>query len=107
MISDDYQGEKLTLIFILKGSLYFFSDLSREINNDLELEFIRVSSYAGYSSTGKIDLKLDMDESVKDKNVIIIEDIVDPGKKERERAIQKQKEEEEEEKKRLYKKLFI
>lgn len=55
MISDDYQGEKLTLIFILKGSLYFFSDLSREINNDLELEFIRVSSYAGYTSSGKID----------------------------------------------------
>ncbi len=79
-ISNDYKNEKITLICILKGSIYFFSDLSRKIDLDPELEFIRVSSYAGYTSTGKIDLKLDLDESVKDKNIIIVEDIVDTGR---------------------------
>ena len=79
-ISNDYKGERIPLIGILKGSLYFLIDLSKEINLDVELEFIRVSSYVGENSTGNIELKLDLDESVKDKNIVIIEDIVDTGK---------------------------
>ena len=78
-INNDYKGEKLTLICILKGSLYFYADLSRKINLDTELEFIRVSSYDGENSTGKIDFKLDLDEEVTNKNVIVVEDIVDTG----------------------------
>lgn len=78
-INNDYKGEKLTLICILKGSLYFYADLSRKINLDTELEFIRVSSYEGENSTGKIDFKLDLDEEVTNKNVIVVEDIVDTG----------------------------
>lgn len=79
-INEKYKGEKLTLLCILKGSIYFFSDLSREIDLDVELEFIRVSSYAGCSSTGKVELKFGLDNSIKDKNVIIVEDIVDTGR---------------------------
>ena len=78
-INNDYKGEKLTLVCILKGSLYFYADLSRKINLDTELEFIRVSSYEGENSTGKIDFKLDLDEEVTNKNVIVVEDIVDTG----------------------------
>lgn len=78
-INNDYKGEKLTLVCILKGSLYFYADLSRKINLDTELEFIRVSSYEGENSTGKIDFKLDLDEEVTNKNVIVMEDIVDTG----------------------------
>lgn len=79
-ITDDYKGEKLTLICILKGSIYFFTDLSRRINLDTELEFIRVSSYEGENSTGEITLKLGLDNPVTNKNVIVIEDIIDTGK---------------------------
>ena len=78
-INNDYKGKKLTLVCILKGSLYFYADLSRKINLDTELEFIRVSSYEGENSTGKIDFKLDLDEEVTNKNVIVVEDIVDTG----------------------------
>ena len=79
-ISNDYKDERITLVCILKGSLYFFADLSKEIDLDAKLEFIRVASYEGQKSTGNIELKLDLDESLKDKNVIIVEDIVDTGR---------------------------
>ena len=79
-ITNDFKNEKITLVCILKGSIYFFADLSKEIDLDAKLEFIRVASYKGQNSTGIIDLKLDLDESVKDKNVIIVEDIVDTGR---------------------------
>ncbi len=79
-ITSDFQGESLTLICILKGSLYFFADLSRQINLDVNLEFMKISSYQGEKSTGKINLKLDLEDSITDKNVIVVEDIVDTGK---------------------------
>ncbi len=78
-ITNDYKGEKVTLIGILKGCIYFFVDLSREIDLELEIDFIRVSSYEGTESTGKINMKLDIDESIQDKNIIIIDDISDTG----------------------------
>lgn len=78
-ISNDFDGEKITLICILKGSLYFFADLSRFISLDTELEFIRVSSYDGENSTGNIDFIMDLDEPITGKNVIIVEDIIDTG----------------------------
>ena len=79
-ITKDYEGETLTLICILKGSLYFFADLSRRINLDTELEFIRVSSYEGENTTGKINMLLDLDKPITNKNVIVVEDIIDTGK---------------------------
>ncbi len=79
-ITKDYKGKELTLICILKGSIFFFTDLARRINLDTRLEFIRVSSYEGEKSTGRIKLKVNLDEPITDKDVIVIEDIIDTGK---------------------------
>ena len=79
-ITEDFKGESLTMICILKGSLYFFADLSRRIDLDTELEFVRISSYEGEVSTGNISMKLDLDEPVTGKNVVVVEDIIDTGR---------------------------
>ena len=78
-INKDFEGEEITLVCILKGSIYFYADLTRKINLDTRLEFIRVSSYEGHESTGKINFKLKLDKPLTDKNVIIVEDIIDSG----------------------------
>ncbi|MBR3210614.1 MAG: hypoxanthine phosphoribosyltransferase [Bacilli bacterium] len=78
-INHDYEGKDLTLICILKGSLYFFSDLSRRIKGDPLIEFMRVKSYEGENSTGIIEIRVDLDQSIKGKDVLIIEDIIDSG----------------------------
>lgn len=78
-INNDFRGKKITLICILKGSLYFYADLSRKIDLETELEFIRVSSYEGENSTGQVDFLLELDNPITDKNVIVVEDIIDTG----------------------------
>ncbi len=79
-ITNDFNGQKITLLCILKGSLYFFADLTKRIDLDSEIEFVRISSYVGTNSTGKISLKLDTDEKVTGKNVLVVEDIIDTGR---------------------------
>lgn len=78
-ISIDYLGKQPVLVCILKGASYFFTDLTRRINTDSEIDFMRVSSYEGEESTGKVDIKLDLSTDIKDKDVLIIEDIIDTG----------------------------
>ena len=79
-IEEDYNGKLITAICILKGSTYFTADLTKRINNDLELEFMRVSSYGSSTeSSGKINLKLDLDKNIEGKDILIIEDIIDTG----------------------------
>ncbi len=80
-IEEDYKGKDLMVIGILKGSVYFLTDLTREINHDIDLEFMRAASYEGEKSTGKVEIKIDLDESVsiEGKNILIVEDIVDTG----------------------------
>ena len=78
-INEDYKGKKITLICILKGALYIFADLSRKLNLDAQLCFMRVSSYVGEKSSGKIDIKVDLTEDIKGKDVLIIEDLIDSG----------------------------
>lgn len=79
-IYEDYNKQNLTFICILKGSVFFTVDLAKNIPSDVKLEFIRVSSYHGTESTGKIELKLDLKEDIEGKDIIIIEDIVDTGR---------------------------
>ena len=80
-IEKEYEGKEITLICILKGSVFFTVDLAKSINGDVKLEFIRVSSYGeGTESTGEIKMKLDLKDSIKGKDVIVIEDIIDTGR---------------------------
>ena len=81
-IQKEYQNKEITLICILKGSIFFTVDLARKIKGDVKLEFIRVSSYEGNSteSSGEIKIKLDLNNSIAGKNIIVIEDIIDTGR---------------------------
>ena len=80
-IENDYKGEEITFICILKGSIYYFTDLTKRIKNSITIEFMRVSSYgSGTKSSGEIQLKLDLNNSIEGKNVIVIEDIIDSGR---------------------------
>lgn len=79
-INEDYKGKELTMICILKGSMYFFADLSRRIECPTTLEFMRVSSYKGKKRGKKISLKVPLEDSIKGKDVLVVEDIVDSGR---------------------------
>lgn len=79
-INNDFEGERLIVVCILRGSCYFFADLTRELTNYANLEFMSVSSYnSGTSSSGEVRILKDIDTAIEGKNVIIIEDIVDTG----------------------------
>lgn len=79
-IRKDYKEKTITAICLLKGSLFFTADLTREIGGKIYLEFMQLSSYEGKNTTGTIKLKKDIDFSeIKGKDVLIIEDIVDTG----------------------------
>ena len=80
-IGEEYKNKEITLICILKGSIFFTVDLARRINEDVKIEFIRVSSYGeGTESTGEIKMKLDLKDSIQGKDVIVLEDIIDTGR---------------------------
>lgn len=79
-IEKDYKGKDLTVICLLKGSVYFTADLTKNIRKDIIVECMRLSSYEGTNSTGVIKMKLDLDEPVTNKNILIIEDIIDTGR---------------------------
>ena len=79
-INADYGDEELTVLVILKGSMLFAADLIRKLKMPVALEFMRVSSYGmGTSSSGFINIKQDVECDIIDKNVLIIEDIIDSG----------------------------
>ena len=77
---DEYKGKEITFICILKGSIFFTVDLAKNIDGDVRVDFVRVSSYNGEESTGEIRMKLDLKDSIQGKDVIIIEDIIDTGR---------------------------
>lgn len=80
-IMKDYEGKDITFICILKGSAMFTVDLAKKIKNNVRFEFIRVSSYGeGTVSSGKVTMKLDLQDSIEGEDVIIIEDIIDTGR---------------------------
>ena len=79
-ITNDYEGKRPVLVCILKGASVFFCDLIREIDLPLEIDFMVVSSYGASTKTsGEVKLVKDLDRSVRGRDVIIVEDIVDSG----------------------------
>jgi|SRR5215471_7025995 len=89
-ISTDYAGQSVNLVGVLKGAAIFLADLARQIDLDATFDFIGVSSYGnrpsptqelktGWDSTGEVKLTKDVDQSLKEKNIILVEDILDTG----------------------------
>jgi hypoxanthine phosphoribosyltransferase len=78
-ISEDYAGRDLLAVGILKGAFIFFSDIVRLIRVPLNVDFIIASSYARYDTTGEIKMHYEIREQIKEKDVILFDDIVDTG----------------------------
>jgi len=78
-ISVKFQNENPILIGILNGSFIFAADLVREIENDCEIDFIKLSSYSGNQSRGTVRLLKDISADITGRHVIIVEDIIDSG----------------------------
>lgn len=89
-ITKDYAGQSVILVGVLKGAAIFLADLARHLDLDATFDFIGVSSYgnrpsptqelkSGWDSTGEVKLTKDVDQTMKDKNIILVEDILDTG----------------------------
>src|SRR5262249_2510719 len=89
-ITRDFSNEAVVFVGVLKGAAFFLSDLARQVQLDANFDFIGVSSYGirpnpvqerkeGWDSTGEVRLTKDVDQSMKGKNVILVEDILDTG----------------------------
>lgn len=80
LIEKDFPGEEIVFVCLLKGSFMFTSDLIRSIRNPSRVDFMRVSSYGNSTkSKGKITVTKNLEENIRGKNVIIVEDIIDSG----------------------------
>ncbi|WP_028307971.1 hypoxanthine phosphoribosyltransferase [Desulfitibacter alkalitolerans] len=79
-ISDDYHGKKMVLVCVLRGAVYFTVDLTRSLTVPFVLDFISISSYGREASPqGIVRITKDLDISVNEKEVLLVEDIVDTG----------------------------
>ena len=78
-VSRDFKGKELVVISILKGAFMFTSDLVRHIKVPLTMDFIIASSYLKTDSTGDITIHSDIRENIMDKDVLLVEDIIDSG----------------------------
>ena len=79
-LTEDYAGKFPLVIGVLKGAVYFMTDLTRHMNVKMQNDFMDVSSYGdGFESSGKVRLDIDVQANVKDRDVLLVEDIVDTG----------------------------
>ncbi|HSE49672.1 MAG TPA: hypoxanthine phosphoribosyltransferase [Terriglobales bacterium] len=79
-IAGDFRGEPVVLLGVLKGACIFLSDLARALPLDCSFDFLAVSSYGNsMHSSGEVRLMKDVDESMEERNVILVEDILDTG----------------------------
>ena len=80
-ISEDYKGKNLLLVSVLKGSVIFMADLMRAITIPAQIDFMSVSSYgSGVKTSGVVKIIKDLDVSIEEKDILIVEDILDSGK---------------------------
>jgi hypoxanthine phosphoribosyltransferase len=78
-INQDYQGKNPIFLAVLNGSFMFMSDICKEVSVDVTVSFIKIASYSGVKSEGKVRDLIGLEESLEGKDVIIVEDIVDTG----------------------------
>ncbi len=79
-IEKDYEGKKLLVLAVLNGSFVFASDLIRSLQNmDVEIRFIRAKSYCGTETTGTVSVTRTDEISFENRNILIVEDIIDSG----------------------------
>lgn len=79
-ISSDYQDDSVLLIAVLRGAALFVADLARAITSPVEIDFMAVSSYGSSTqSSGVVRIIKDLDELIEDRNVLVVEDIIDTG----------------------------
>lgn len=80
-ISKDYENQEVLLICVLKGATFFACELAKRITVPVELEFMKVSSYGNETeSSGVVKITQDLDQPIRGKHVIVVEDIVDTGR---------------------------
>lgn len=80
-ISKDYKNKEFTMVVVLKGAFLTAANLALNIKGNMNIEFTKVSSYKnGTESTGNIEMKLDIDKDLTNRNILIVEDIIDSGR---------------------------
>lgn len=79
-INRDYEGKEYTMVVTLRGAVMFFADLFRQLTGNVDCDFIAVSSYGATThTTGEVKMSKDLSSPIKDKHIIIVEDIIDTG----------------------------
>lgn len=78
-LNSEYEGKDVVFVVILNGAFMFAADLMKHVTLPCEISFVKVSSYSGMNSTGRVDEVIGLNTSIKDRHVVIIEDIVDTG----------------------------
>ena len=79
-LNKDYEGKRPLFLSILNGSFLFTADLFKQITIEAEVCFIKLASYKGTSSTGNVITAIGLDINIKDRHIVILEDIIDTGK---------------------------
>lgn len=78
-IAAEHRGEELVLVTVLRGGLYFLSDLCRALPDPLRLDFMAISSYGAFPHPAGVRITKDLDENIEGKHVLVVEDIIDTG----------------------------
>ena len=79
ILTEEYADKNPVIIGVLKGVVVFFSDMLRKIDTPCEIDFMWLSSYAGSETTGNVQMRRDITVDIKDRHVLILEDILDTG----------------------------